>query len=80
MAEEHAKLTLPSGEVLELPVYQGTTGPDVVDVSGLLKSGYFTYDPGFMSTAATESKITYIDGDQGILLHRGFDRRSAPAG
>jgi len=72
MAEKNATLTLPTGEVVELPVYQGTTGPDVIDVSALLKAGYFTFDPGFMSTAATESKITYIDGDQGILLHRGY--------
>ncbi|MDC1207773.1 citrate synthase [Litorivicinus sp.] len=72
MAEKNALLTLPTGETITLPIYQGSTGPDVIDVSGLLKAGYFTYDPGFMSTAATESKITYIDGDQGILLHRGY--------
>ncbi len=47
-------------------------GPDVIDVSTLVKSGYFTYDPGFLSTAACESKITFIDGDQGILLYRGY--------
>ena len=72
MAEKNAKLTLPTGEVIDLPVIKGSYGPDVVDVSGLLKAGYFTYDPGFMSTAATESKITFIDGDQGVLLHRGY--------
>ena len=72
MAEKNAKLTLPTGEVIDLPVLKGSYGPDVVDVSGLLKAGYFTYDPGFMSTAATESKITFIDGDQGVLLHRGY--------
>ena len=44
----------------------------MIDVSGLLKAGYFTYDPGFMSTASTESKITFIDGDEGVLLHRGY--------
>ena len=65
MAEKNATLTLPTGEVIDLPVLKGSYGPDVVDVSGLLKAGYFTYDPGFMSTAATESKITFIDGDQG---------------
>ena len=72
MAEKNATLTLPTGEVIDLPVLKGSYGPDVVDVSGLLKAGYFTYDPGFMSTAATESKITFIDGDQGVLLHRGY--------
>ena len=72
MAENNATLTLPTGEVVELPVLKGSYGPDVVDVSGLLKAGYFTYDPGFMSTAATESKITYIDGGKGVLLHRGY--------
>ncbi len=59
-------------ETLELPVYEGTVGPDVVDVRSLSGKGLFTYDPGFMSTAATESKITYIDGAAGVLLHRGY--------
>jgi len=59
-------------EKIEMPVYAGSTGPDVVDVRGLTKYGYFTYDPGFVSTAACESKITYIDGDNGVLLHRGY--------
>ncbi|MGA1206921.1 MAG: citrate synthase [Gammaproteobacteria bacterium] len=72
MADKHATLTLPSGKTVELPVYSGTIGPDVIDVAGLLKEGYFTHDPGFMSTSATESRITYIDGDEGILLHRGY--------
>ena len=72
MAENNATLTLPTGEVVELPVLKGSYGPDVIDVSGLLKAGYFTYDPGFMSTAATESKITYIDGGKGVLLQRGY--------
>lgn len=72
MADKHATLTLPSGKTVELPVYSGTIGPDVIDVAGLLKEGYFTHDPGFMSTSATESKITYIDGDEGVLLHRGY--------
>jgi len=57
---------------LELPVYKGTLGPDVIDVQSLTPKGYFTYDPGFVSTAACESKITFIDGDEGILLHRGY--------
>jgi citrate synthase len=58
---------------VEFPVYQGTMGPDVVDIRKLYgQSGKFTYDPGFMSTASCESKITYIDGDKGELLYRGY--------
>jgi len=57
---------------IDLPVTSGTMGPDVIDVKDVLSQGYFTYDPGFMATAACESKITFIDGDEGILLHRGF--------
>src|SRR5918993_1528478 len=58
---------------VELPVMEGTIGPSVIDISKLYgQTGMFTYDPGFTSTAATESKITYIDGDQGILLYRGY--------
>ncbi|HEY2356913.1 MAG TPA: citrate synthase, partial [Phenylobacterium sp.] len=57
----------------DLPVLKGTTGPDVVDIRKLYaESDAFTYDPGFTSTASCESKITYIDGDAGILLHRGY--------
>jgi len=57
---------------LELPVLEGSIGPDAVDISQLYKENLFTFDPGFMSTASCESKITYIDGDAGILLHRGY--------
>ena len=57
---------------IELPVYSGTAGPNVIDVRGLTAQGLFTYDPGFMSTCSCESKITYIDGGKGILLHRGY--------
>src|ERR671913_1949278 len=58
---------------VELPVMEGTIGPSVVDISKLYgQTGMFTYDHGFTSTAATESKITYIDGDKGILLYRGY--------
>src|SRR3712207_2510889 len=58
---------------VELPVKEGTIGPSVIDISKLYgQTGMFTYDPGFTSTAATESKITYIDGDKGILLYRGY--------
>src|ERR1700743_1578641 len=56
----------------DFPVMHGTIGPDVVDISKLYgASGFFTYDPGFTSTASCESKITYIDGDEGVLLYRG---------
>jgi citrate synthase len=58
---------------IEMPIYKGTVGPDVIDISKLYgKTGKFTYDPGFMSTAACSSKITYIDGDKGELLYRGY--------
>ncbi len=73
MSEKKAQLTIDGvDEAIELPVYEGTTGPDVVDVSSLVGKGYFTYDPGFMSTASCESDITFIDGGKGILLHRGY--------
>jgi len=58
---------------LELPIYKGTIGPDVIDIRKLYgASGKFTYDPGFMSTASCDSTITYIDGDKGELLYRGY--------
>ncbi|WP_294290156.1 citrate/2-methylcitrate synthase, partial [uncultured Sphingomonas sp.] len=57
----------------DYPVLSGTVGPDVIDIRKLYaKSGMFTYDPGFTSTASCESALTYIDGDQGVLLHRGY--------
>ena len=57
----------------DLPVMSGTLGPDVIDIGKLYgATGAFTFDPGFLSTASCESKITYIDGDEGILLHRGY--------
>src|SRR3981189_3264000 len=57
----------------ELNIMSGTLGPDVLDISHLTRDlGVFTYDPGFMATASTESKITYIDGDAGVLLYRGY--------
>jgi len=62
-----------TGKSFELPVRGGTHGPEVVDVRNLYRdTGYFTYDPGFTSTASCRSDITYIDGDQGILLYRGY--------
>jgi citrate synthase len=60
------------GKQIDLPIYSGTLGPDVIDVKDVLAQGHFTFDPGFMATAACESKITYIDGDNGVLLHRGY--------
>ncbi|TXL76725.1 citrate (Si)-synthase [Vineibacter terrae] len=63
-----------SGKNWKFPVLAGSTGPDVIDVRKLYgDTGMFTYDPGFTSTGSCESKITYIDGDQGILLHRGYN-------
>ncbi|HEY3073547.1 MAG TPA: citrate synthase [Burkholderiales bacterium] len=73
MADKTATLKLPDGKSLEFPVLSGSTGPDVVDIRPLYaKSGMFTYDPGFLSTASCTSAITYIDGDAGILLYRGY--------
>jgi citrate synthase len=67
-----AKLALGGGES-QFPVMTGSVGPDVIDIRKLYaQTGAFTYDPGFTSTASCESKITYIDGDQGVLLHRGY--------
>src|ERR1700751_4285778 len=62
-----------SGKSIELPVIEGSIGPKVIDVRKLYaQTGYFTYDPGFMATAACRSSITYIDGDEGILMYRGY--------
>jgi citrate synthase len=73
MADKTASLKLPDGKSLDFPVIAGSTGPDVIDIRPLYaKSGMFTYDPGFLSTASCTSSITYIDGDQGILLYRGY--------
>jgi citrate synthase len=64
---------LATGKVAELNALSGTLGPDSLDISHLIRDlGVFTYDPGFMATASTESKITYIDGDAGVLLYRGY--------
>lgn len=62
-----------AGKTYEFPVLEGAVGPSVIDISKLYaQTGQFTYDPGFTSTASCESKITYIDGDAGILLYRGY--------
>ncbi|OIP14287.1 MAG: citrate (Si)-synthase [Comamonadaceae bacterium CG_4_9_14_3_um_filter_60_33] len=74
LAENKATLSFSNGSPsIDLPVYQGTVGPDVIDIRKLYgQSGMFTYDPGFLSTAACQSAITYIDGDKGELLYRGY--------
>ncbi len=62
-----------TGNVVEFPVLGGTSGPKVIDIRSLYKNtGYFTYDPGFTATGSCESRITFIDGDKGILHHRGY--------
>ena len=71
-ATKTATLSIDGADAIELPVYAGAEGPDVIDVGKLTAQGYFTYDPGFVSTASCDSEITYIDGDQGVLLHRGY--------
>src|SRR4051794_33204058 len=61
------------GSNFDYPVLDGTVGPEVVDIRKLYaQTGMFTYDPGFTSTASCESAITYIDGEKGVLLHRGY--------
>src|SRR5450759_2991570 len=68
-----AALTYGDGKSIEFPVFGGSVGPDVIDIRTLYgKTGMFTYDPGFLSTASCSSKITYIDGDEGVLLYRGY--------
>src|SRR5207249_2198754 len=68
-----ATLSYGEGKSIEFPMLSGSVGPDVVDIRTLYaKTGLFTYDPGFLSTASCSSKITYIDGDAGVLLYRGF--------
>ncbi|MEE4110191.1 MAG: citrate synthase, partial [Halieaceae bacterium] len=73
MSDQKATLTIEGVEGgIDLPIYTGALGPQVIDVGGLTANGYFTYDPGFVSTAACESEITFIDGAEGVLLHRGY--------
>ncbi len=75
-AEEFATLQYPGGE-LELQIAKATEGADGIDLGNLLsKSGYTTFDPGFVNTASTKSAITYIDGDAGILRYRGIPDRA----
>ncbi|RTR00493.1 citrate synthase [Halomonas nitroreducens] len=73
MADRKATLTVEGlDQPIDLPIYSGTVGPDVIDVRGLGAQGLFTYDPGFMATSSCQSAITYIDGGKGVLLHRGY--------
>src|SRR5690606_20752390 len=74
MSDKKFQLTDPStGKTAELPVREGSVGPATVDIGSLYKQhGIFTYDPGFVSTASCSSSITYIDGEEGILLYRGY--------
>ena len=74
LADNKATLSFSNGSpAVELPVYHGSVGPDVIDIRKLYaQTGMFTYDPGFLSTAACQSAITYIDGDKGELLYRGY--------
>lgn len=72
MADKAATLII-DNQAIELPIISGTVGPDVIDIRKLYaQSDHFTFDPGFTSTASCESQLTYIDGDEGILLHRGY--------
>jgi citrate synthase len=73
MSTKYELKNLTTGKTSQLKAISGTIGPDVIDISNLTKDqGVFTFDPGFMATASTESKITYIDGDAGVLLYRGY--------
>ena len=72
MTKRSAKLSVDGKAVIELPILEGSLGYDVIDIGQLGGNGLFTYDPGFSSTAACQSDITYIDGERGILLHRGY--------
>ena len=71
MANENAYLKV-DGKEYELPIIEGTLGPSVIDIAAFQEAGYWTYDPGYKVTAPVESAITFIDGDKGELLHRGY--------
>ena len=70
---KYAKLSLPNGKNYKFPIHSGTLGPDVIEIKNLYNdTDNFTYDPGYTSTGSCKSKITFIDGDKGVLLHRGY--------
>ena len=74
LSDNKATMSFSNGSPsIDLPVYEGSVGPDVIDIRKLYgQTGMFTYDPGFLSTAACQSAITYIDGDKGELRYRGY--------
>ncbi|MDJ0709388.1 MAG: citrate synthase [Woeseiaceae bacterium] len=73
MSQDVYRLIGPRGNEMELPVHRGTMGPDVIDVARLYpEKGVFTYDPGFVSTGSCKSDITFIDGEEGVLMYRGY--------
>ncbi|MCR5537602.1 MAG: citrate synthase [Succinivibrio sp.] len=72
MIEKYATLSIPGKDPIKLPILKGTMGPECIDIRELGKQGYFTYDPGFTSTASTTSRLTFIDGKKGVLLYRGY--------
>ena len=72
MADKQATLIY-DNKTVDLPVLEGSVGPEVIDIRKLYaQTGAFTYDPGYKSTGSCESALTYIDGDEGVLLHRGY--------
>lgn len=70
--DKYATLMIPGKDPIKLPILKGSLGPEVIDIRELGKQGYFTYDPGFVSTASCMSRITFIDGKKGVLLYRGY--------
>ena len=71
-SQKTAILSIPGMDPIELPILKGTLGPEVIDIRALGSHGYFTYEPGFVSTASCNSRITFIDGARGVLLYRGY--------
>ena len=73
MSKDAYTLTSPDGKTTELPVRKGSMGPEVIDIGKLYREqGVFTFDPGFVSTGSCDSDITFIDGDKGVLMYRGY--------
>ena len=73
MSKDAYTLTSPDGKSMELPIRKGSTGPDVIEIGRLFaEQGVFTYDPGFVSTGSCDSEITFIDGNEGVLMYRGY--------
>ena len=72
MTKKFATLTIDGSKTIDLPIYSPSLGTDVLDIAPLKSMDLFTFDPGFVSTASCESKITFIDGDNGTLLYRGY--------